>query len=437
MESYQQEWIAERRAYLRRKHYIQSRPSFIEAVFKYDFYAETDSQSFYCLCNPNFSLKALEIFVEKNKRYCKIDGVLSAVISRNPNITLDFVKRYRFIEFEWSILSKSIIVSMAEVMDNLHLPWNFDMLCQNPWISYADIENYRVLQNWHYISQRSNLSINFILAHRDKYWDYDEIINDKISDSQESRELLKLLDADCHLNADSLLLLTNWRKHAEASEADILNEPTYAWWNYIDIIRDPRYSLEFCKQICDTKAYGKYGLLLCNKAITEEFIVKHDLLKDVSYFSSDAMADINPEFILKNVNFALGRMHTDGFDSYLSGHFRVDAQFVIKHPEVNWDWCILAENNINITADDIIAHANLPWIQYLINNKFLRAEHAAEIHEDICKFENHERYLWDNRNVYNIAITRDIKTRQKHLIEIVADVMPKTIGMCIMRYIDY
>ena len=436
MESYQQEWIAGRRAYLRRKHYIQSRQSFIEAIFRYDFYEKTNSQSFYCLGNPNFSLKALEIFVKKNKRYCKIDSELSAAISRNPNITLDFVKRHRFIQFEWGSLSRRIIISMAEVMDNLHLPWDFDMLCQNPWISYRDIENYRVLQNWRGISQRSNLPVNFILAHCDKDWDYDEIISNKRSDSQEALELLKLLDSDCHLDTDSLLMLTDWRKHAEASEADILNEPTYTW-NYINIIQNPRYSLEFCKQICDTKARSNYALLLCNDAITEEFIVKHDLLKDVYNFSFDMMANIDPEFILKNVNFASGRFHTDSFDRYLSEHFRVDAQFVIKHPEVNWDPLILAENNINITADDIIAHANLPWIQYLIKNRFLRAEHIAEIRADRRKFEGYERYLWDNRNVYNIAIARDIEARQKHLIEVVADVVPKPIRACILRYIDY
>ena len=436
MESYQQEWIAGRRAYLRRKHYIQSRQSFIGAIFKYDFYEKKYSQSFYCLSNPNFSLKALEIFVKKNKRYCKIDGGLSASISRNPNITLDFVKRHRFIQFNWTQLSRRIIISMTEVIDNLHLPWDFNMLCMNPWISYRDIENYRVLQNWRDISQRSNLPVNFILAHCDKDWDYDEIINNGGSDLQGARELLKLLDSDCHLDTDSLLMLTDWRKHAEASEADILNEPTYAW-NYINIIQNSRYSLEFCKQICDAKSYGKYGLLLCNKAITEEFIVKHDLLKDVCNFSFDMMANINPEFILKNVNFASGRISSDNFGRYLSEHFYVDAQFVIKHPEVNWDWNILAENNINITADDIIEHADLPWIQYLINNKFLRAEHAAKICAGMCKFESHERYLWDSRNVYNIAIARDIEARQKHLIEVAADVMPKPIGACILRYIDY
>ena len=424
MESYQQEWIAGRRAYLRKKHYIQSRPNFVDIYFKKYNYSLEDH-----LSNPNLSLSVLKQYVETNKRKILHDTELEDSISSNPNITLKFVKQHRYIHFNWSLLSENMIISMDEVMNNLHLPWDFKGLCNNPWISYYDIEKYSVLQNWKELSRRLNLPTEFVVKYKCKSWD----IGCFIVCSCDGALSTKLLDMPEWLGINLYQRLADHHLHIHATESDILNNPNLKW-EYHRIIKDPKYSLEFCKQMCDTHVAGDYYCLITNPAITAEFIEKYDLLKNIHTLANDAMPDVDPEFIIKHAN-----VNSLQLGEYLSEHPKVTARFVLDHLEILWNWRSLAGFHANITADDIIQHRQLPWFGYLSLNKYLRPEHFEEANLDglFYRNESYAQLLWAHPKYYNTAIARDIIARQTRLRDVIDESFPIAIAIAVIEYIDY
>lgn len=141
-----------------------------------------------CSINPNITPK----IVYEN------DWIMWSYVdlSRNPNLTMEFILQY-IDEMDWYQVSINSSITWENVINFPELPWRWDGLSQNPNITWEIIKNnldkpwhwltigmnknitpqiidenihFDWYWNWHAISYNPNLTATFIKKHRDKDW---------------------------------------------------------------------------------------------------------------------------------------------------------------------------------------------------------------------------------------------------------------------------
>jgi hypothetical protein len=427
MESYQQEWIAERRAYLRKKHYIQSRPNFIEAWIR-----QTNEYEQF-LENPNVSLNFIQSFsMERQRKFIS-----------NPNVNLEFIKAYMnnsagtadINEFIGCSRRGQIIID--EVMANLDIPWDCNGLCVNPWTSYADIEKYDCLQLWDILSKKKNISIAFIEKYENKPWNSFQLVNciypREPAEIDRYLSIKKIATETYDKDYGSLLCKSTLTK--EFVE-EICND--IRLWAP-PLITNPTLPLDYCLKWA-TRCYHH---IFMNPNTTEEFIIENEIFSKINNSNH-----IHGEFISKHISieFLLKNAPKSWFRG-LSRHPKITFEIVLEHAQEPWSWKHLAQHP-NIYPDDIIRHCDLPWTEFLGRNKYLMPEHVDYVRD--IEIRNHfigsksftkfkQNYLlWDREPIYyENSIARDIKARQTRLQSAIDESFAIVIAIAVIKYIDY
>jgi hypothetical protein len=107
------------------------------------------------------------LFINENSDEEPWDG-----ISRNPNLTIEFIKENLDNPWNWSELSCNPNLTIEFINANPDKPWDWDYISMNPNITMEMINsNLDKPWSWKYISRNPNLTMEMINSNPDKPWD--------------------------------------------------------------------------------------------------------------------------------------------------------------------------------------------------------------------------------------------------------------------------
>ena len=80
-------------------------------------------------------------------------------LSKNENITLDFIKENLDKNWDWSLITQHDNITLKDIKDNPELPWVYENIDKNINITYEDIlENPDILwTSWNIIIRNPNI----------------------------------------------------------------------------------------------------------------------------------------------------------------------------------------------------------------------------------------------------------------------------------------
>lgn len=141
----------------------------------------------YISANPGIKMEDIEERLKDDRyRWTKKD------ISRNPNLTIDFVVRHpeniggrvgrdSFGDWHWVSISQNPGITMKDTIEYPMLPWQLPYIFKNPnfTIDYAHKYPHKNDLFFRAFSTNPNLTEDFVEKHIDKDWDWYSISNNK------------------------------------------------------------------------------------------------------------------------------------------------------------------------------------------------------------------------------------------------------------------
>lgn len=244
-------------------------------------------------------LKAEHLIDNLNTKFIWIE------ITRNPNVTIEIVKSYIHLPWNWGVICYSLIKTFDFVLHNYQsVPINWNALSINLNISLDDIEtNPHLPWVWKAISSRDDLIQEFVRRHPEKDWDILAL-----------SERANLWD-DINKNAQN--------------------------YSVLSAVHNPNITVEFIERYMDiyTKHDNEWNLIR---------ILQMDM--------------IGLDFIERHIELLISVKKS----SLISHNPNVTVEFIIKHPEIWWDMTVIARDNPNITQEIVIANPELNWDWYIL-----------------------------------------------------------------------
>lgn len=265
----------------------------------------------------------------------------------SANAPLKYILENPDFKWDWNIISyMNKKITEDDILGHLDLPWDWQIMSENRYITFKLIEKTK-----------------------DKPWDWDwlSISNDVIPDRNIPWAfILDNLDLDwnwCHLTTRPDI---TW---------EYMQDNKHLPWDCLNKMRNPNMPLEYI-----LKNYIPYTILNDTKHINE--IIEAD--KYDTYYSGNSLAHMNAYmFMTWNKHVTLENLekiyakykvlfqdpgHFALFMRGLTTNPRITLDYVLNHPEMEWNWELLC-NNINITLADVIQHPEIPWSYSLLSEK--------------------------------------------------------------------
>lgn len=131
------------------------------------------------MANPNMTLDIIENYLsrdcEPNNRFCQFYKFKNSFdkISKNPNITFEFIKKYITKNWDWTLLTIHPNIKIQDIFDNPTYPWKPNYW-DNPNIMPNDLISKNILEDkpWFEVSKSVNVSIEYILNHKEYPWNW-------------------------------------------------------------------------------------------------------------------------------------------------------------------------------------------------------------------------------------------------------------------------
>jgi hypothetical protein len=135
--------------------------------------------------NPNITLNYIARNPTKNWDY--------NFMSYNPNISAEFIKSN--IDQKWNWLAISSVISLNDIINNPELPWNYTYVSTNPNVNIKFIlSNLDKNWNFNHLSNNQSIKIYQILTYSNLPWNYYFIISRNDFDAK-NKNIFKCLDS--------------------------------------------------------------------------------------------------------------------------------------------------------------------------------------------------------------------------------------------------
>jgi hypothetical protein len=136
-----------------------------------------ESEKMKLFMNKYVPIQFIDEYLSKN-RYDRIYNYFK-YISKNPNITMEFIDKYS--EYiEWDLVSQNPNININIIESNIDRQWEWDFISRNPNITIDFIKKYpNKPWDWFFISLNKNLRLEDIEKNNDKPWNWfsNNIIN--------------------------------------------------------------------------------------------------------------------------------------------------------------------------------------------------------------------------------------------------------------------
>lgn len=340
--------------------------------------------------------KFSRIFFEKiivNKRQISWYNV-----SKNPNLTIEWIKKYKHADWNWEVISSHKNLDMDWLLEFPNKPWNLYLLSNNKnfdieWISklnypvekwswysisknpnfqYIWIEKYPQMPwNWAWISYTCDINVKIIIQMHEKPWNWKSISQNK------------------NLNLNKIILFEKYKKPLEWSIMDINPSFNISWikkfpykpWFWQNIINKREFTYEFLKYI--PKKFFNKNNIESSCLITQKYI---DMNKNINFYRLSINKHINKNIIVTNSDrdwaWDLIALRSD---------FCID--YVDKLPNKPWNFMEISRNK-NLNANWIEKYPEKKWNMFHIANNSLASINIPKKH-----LKNVEtKFLLENEN---------------------------------------
>jgi len=221
-------------------------------------------------------------------------------MSSNPNISIEFIKEYLYLDWNWRELSKHRNITLDIIDNNPRLPWDWFFVCQNPnitieivlknsnrlwnWRSLSINENITmdVIEkniekswSWGYISRNPNLTLNMLYKYPNKGWDWNWIYSTTLIPVYDINYCIKsefvylykditlnMIKKYNLLNNDTILTIHNFK----------LDKDNYKIKRYNEYLMSYRIQQYWYKAILNP--YCKLGIIFINRSYDKLFLVE-------------------------------------------------------------------------------------------------------------------------------------------------------------------
>ena len=392
----------------RKREYIASKPNVLQQLVRHDMALRKQTwrhwfwwlgslnnivdfefwRSYWLSQNPNITLEFIKEFPSINWDW---QG-----IAANPNLTIDFVRRHRDKIENWVILFEAC-----------------DTLDPEDILSIADHVNGT---DWMRLSFSRNVTLDFVLKHKDApaiIWDGVSASPNITMDMIERHEAMGLLWTKRGIAFNPNVTINYIKKYQNIG----------APWDWYALSRNPAITMDIVRE---NVSPWQPSELSENPNITMDFIIEFFGIGGWNWQKLSEHPNITMRDIAQYPHFPWDWV-------FVSRNLNVTIEFVKANIEKGWDWCGLSMNP-GITVVDIELNAQLPWdwhgISYNPNITFeFIQKYRKKLHDSSITAN---KFLWDD-TVYKRELARDIAAR----CAATAAVLPQYLARGICRYIDW
>jgi hypothetical protein len=93
-------------------------------------------------------------------------------LSRNPNITIDFVKKFDVHLWNWADISQNSNITASDINQNLDLPWVWTYVSKNPNLDIKFVSQHHSKIDWFWLANNPCLCIDFIHKFPNEPWNW-------------------------------------------------------------------------------------------------------------------------------------------------------------------------------------------------------------------------------------------------------------------------
>jgi hypothetical protein len=399
--------------------------------------------------NPNFTMQIIERYVDPSWKWSRVDetdkrmkALVKSIrssenkdknipdtkwdfwdwkaISSNPNLTINFVKKYfkiklrikqlklkvnpekikKFANFDWYVVSSHHNITMDDIEQNPDLPWVFkyvsknpnltmkfveehpenpqeeqgwdwNNISENPGITMEDIKNHPDKPwKWKYISKNPNLTMEFVKAHSDRLWDWSAIScnpNIKMDDIENNKDKFWI----CEFVSKNPNLTMNF-----------IEKYPHLPWDWSAISCNPNIKMEDVKQ--DLSKPWDWFSMSRNPNLTMEMVVMHqETIQD---------DDDNVEF-QDLPNDPNDNEYYDNDNDNVSGYLLNDNINLHNdndnEPDHNkWSWSLISSNKLHYSIGSVDYHKKYKKTKEFDQEFFAEQLHPNKILEFIKREES-------------------------------------------------
>jgi hypothetical protein len=380
-------------------------------------------------------------FIERNKdRMMAVDyGELRTYLSVSPHLTPEFIEEditntpENINLWKWIPISSHKNIPLEFIIKHPEYPWNWHEVSKNPNLTPEFIEQYPDLPwNWSIITSRDIITMEFVEKHPHYEWDwYSMSFNSNLTFNVITENPGKRWYWEHILESNTTIPFENLDEYQE-----------YWNWDMFSLSGNPALPIEF---IIKNRKHLDWRRLTCNSSITMDIVEAYpELPWDPRYFKHNP--NITPEFIIKHPDYewdmgmCIGKMHhiTPEFIishpeydliKYISFCANLTPEFVKEHPECEWDWNYLL-SRFEITpefieefkehiASNMYSTSSSPHISMEYINEhteFRWLWYAVMKKEFRIEFEEElEKIITRNKRKYAVIHTRLLSRREMGL----------------------
>lgn len=278
------------------------------------------------------------------------------------NVTMEMLQRTKdTIPWVWSMLVRHKDITIQDIINHPELPWNIGLgVCYNPNLTHQDILDYppHLFTNHYrslaYMNIGRTIPFEEIQKHPDKPWSYNILANPTVKTLEQVRYLLAYFQQKDKNHNHTIMIMT---------------------------CRNPNLYLKDLLELFGT-----------------------DVIEHLPY--------------CPNVSFEeLQQLDSKEWESkfYLM-HYRVPLDYIIEHPEINWEWVDIIHNHKEISYD------TFPRVVPFLTEYVKRTGHYTpnEYHLKTIYYFNKYLSLTDHKKLYEDLI----RFVEKHPIDDTRDPPP-------------
>lgn len=299
-------------------------------------------------------------------------------ILENPNITIDFIKKYKNVPWNWKLISKHPNITTQDYFDNINLKWSYTDMFKN---KNLDIDFIKESTNfikiskhdWNVISENQNISMEDILNNENLDWNYDYVSNNPNINSYyasiflEKNISLNFYKLSNHISDIKFILKHknknwNWNQLSKIVNIKDIDKNINLKWNFSCISENLTVTIDFIRKYFHKN--WDFSSLSRNKNI------------GVKEIENNLDLPWNWYYITKNTNITIPfvvkyryKFNTIKHWKYISMNVKLDIDEFEENYISNWYWKYLSLNN-TITYDFVIKYRNNIYFDELSENEF-------------------------------------------------------------------
>jgi uncharacterized protein with HEPN domain len=287
-------------------------------------------------------------------------------LSRNPNLTVDFIRKNPRKRFSWQHISANRAMTPEIVEANRDLPWDFHFMSVNP-----------------------SITLEYVRAHPHRDWNMQWVASNR--------------GITPHPSLDFQAMSRNPNVTEE-----FIEEHIDANWDWGFLSSKKNVSLEFIEAHMD-KPWDWYVRLSQNPNMTMDFVKRHRarfvidlpyIVPRLSGLLNEEGDDFNEDGLVV-ISYGLGAnpvvtpellvKHIDKEWNWgdLSRNLSIPLSFIEEHPELPWNWMLISDRE-DITPGFILRNLDKNWLWRIVDEDF-----AEEVEEKMWELEDVRTIGWE------------------------------------------